>query len=985
MERIGKIILAVLILAFAQTAFAQNWTIDGVVLDKKSNKPVEFATVILGNTEQWAVADANGKFVIKNVPSGNNVIKVSCLGYVTDEKEIIISRNITGYKAYIVEDNLTLNTVVVTAKENENSASTARTIDRTTLDHVQMLNVSDISGLLPGGTTGKPDLTDKNRFSIRTGSANEAGNPSFGTAVEVDGARLSSNASFSETKGVTTNNLSTSNVESIEVISGIPSVEYGDVGSGIVKISTKKGKTPYMVTFSSNPNTKQVSASKGFGIGKKAAVLNASVEYTKAIKNTMSPYTSYDRKQISLTYSDLFNNGGLTDKPLRLTVGLSGNLGGRDSKADPDALAGTWVKDKDNSLRANMSLNWLLSKPWITGIDLNTSIVYGDKQSRERKHYSNTSSVASLHGRNEGYFVAQDYDGTDNQDIVMVPQGYSYNVMGIDDKPLTYKVGLKANWATHFGKVNNKVKLGVDWNSDKNFGTGAFTEDLATAPSFRLYDYSAQPAMNNGAVYLEDNVLIPIGKTRLNIIAGLRGEGTFINGSEYGNTYSLSPRVSAKYVVLSGKNRRNKVVRDLSFRGGYGVAVKQPSFAILYPIPSYFDIKVFNPTSTSGTAYYGYYIMPKNTLYNEDLVWQRNKQAELGMEINLAGNRISLVGYYTRTENAFEVDKSYDKFSYNYTDQAALASCGIPAANRVYSMDGKTGVVTVSDKTGVLPSEVINGKKREALTTNYYANNCGSPSNRYGLEWVIDFARIKPINTEIRLDGSFYGYKYVDYSMVEYSPTTQLMSDGTPYKYIGHYVGKSGIANGAESKRINANLTITTHIPSVRMIVSMKVEASLMRYHRYLSEGVDGAQRTYATSSSSGWLPADDPSFMDRRVLTVTYPEYYSTYDNPDELIPFKEKFLWASKNNPKLYGDLSTLCQRTVYDYYFAKDYISPYFSANFSVTKEIGDIASISFYANNFFRNLGQVYSTKTKQYSSLSSYLPAFYYGMTVRLKF
>lgn len=87
----------------------------------------------------------------------------------------------------------------------------------------------------------------------------------------------------------------------------------------------------------------------------------------------------------------------------------------------------------------------------------------------------------------------------------------------------------------------------------KNFGTGAFTEDLATAPSFRLYDYSAQPAMNNGAVYLEDNVLIPIGKTRLNIIAGLRGEGTFINGSEYGNTYSLSPRVSAKYVVLSGK------------------------------------------------------------------------------------------------------------------------------------------------------------------------------------------------------------------------------------------------------------------------------------------------------------------------------------------------------------------------------------------------------------------------------------------------
>ena len=74
------IVTAIIFFMSSVVGFAQKWTIDGVVLDKKSNKPVEFATVILGNTEQWAVADANGKFVIKNVPSGNNVIKVSCLG-----------------------------------------------------------------------------------------------------------------------------------------------------------------------------------------------------------------------------------------------------------------------------------------------------------------------------------------------------------------------------------------------------------------------------------------------------------------------------------------------------------------------------------------------------------------------------------------------------------------------------------------------------------------------------------------------------------------------------------------------------------------------------------------------------------------------------------------------------------------------------------------------------------------------------------------
>ncbi len=77
----------------------------------------------------------------------------------------------------------------------------------------------------------------------------------------------------------------------------------------------------------------------------------------------------------------------------------------------------------------------------------------------------------------------------------------------------------------------------------------------------------------------------------------------------------------------------------------------------------------------------------------------------------------------------------------------------------------------------------------------------------------------------------------------------------------------------------------------------------------------------------------------------------------------------------------------RTAFTYNYQKDYITPYFSANFSVTKEIGNIASISFYANNFFRNLGQVYSTKTQRYFSVTGtgYAPNFYYGLTLRLKF
>ena len=68
-----------------------------------------------------------------------------------------------------------------------------------------------------------------------------------------------------------------------------------------------------------------------------------------------------------------------------------------------------------------------------------------------------------------------------------------------------------------------------------------------------------------------------------------------------------------------------------------------------------------------------------------------------------------------------------------------------------------------------------------------------------------------------------------------------------------------------------------------------------------------------------------------------------------------------------------------------YNKDYITPYFSMNFSVTKEIGDLASISFYANNFFNNFSQLRSTWSGNYVSASGYIPSFYYGLTLRFKF
>ncbi|MCR5351494.1 MAG: TonB-dependent receptor, partial [Bacteroidales bacterium] len=829
-------------------------------------------------------------------------------------------------------------------------------------------------------------------FTIRAGSS-ESGNASFGTAVEVDGVRLSNNASFGNSanslKGVSTNNIASSNIESVEVITGVPSVEYGDMSSGVVKINTRRGKTRWSVTMSTGPRTKQLSLSKGFDLGasrrgRSRGVLNASLERTRSISDPMSPYTAYDRNQLALTWSGQI----LGETPLRLTVGVTGNLGGLDDRADPDKMTDIWLTRRDDGVRANLTASWLLSKSWITNVELNASASYGDKREREQSQYHSAVSATSLHALEAGYYMAADYVAGGGNPAVRIAPGTWYNVMNVDDRPLSTKVTLKANWARNAGRINSKLKVGADWTTDRNFGTGVGTEDLSLAPTFREWRYCDVPTMTNLAAFAEENLMFRTGEdARLNLIAGLRWDNTLIPASAYGTTSSLSPRFNAKYTFFTEKSRGDAAfLRELSLRASWGVAVKQPSFSVLYPTPSYLDIAVFNSSADANNVVsQAYFVLPRSIDYNADLVWQRNHQSEVGLEANLGGTKVSLAFFYSRTLHAYNLQTDYERFEYTYTPGVG-SNLSIPAEDRIYMLDA-SGAVTVSDRRGALPSEQLPGVRRKQLISRYFEDNDDNPVSRYGLEWVIDFKRIRSLNTTIRLDGTYYAYRSVYTDLVAYSPTSQMSTDGSPYKYIGYYYGDDGISNGKQTRALRTNLTLTTNIPEVRMVLSMKVEASLLNYSRNLSERRDGSARSHVLADRTDLLSLTDASVYDSAsgCYTVSFPDTYCSFDDPTPR-PFLEDFLRARTTDLALYTDLTRLVVAgTTYSYTFLEDFISPYFSVNFSVTKEIGDLASISFYANNCFNNMGQVYSSRTGTWSSVSSYVPRFHYGLTLRLNF
>ena len=212
------------------------------------------------------------------------------------------------------------------------------------------------------------------------------------------------------------------------------------------------------------------------------------------------------------------------------------------------------------------------------------------------------------------------------------------------------------------------------------------------------------------------------------------------------------------------------------------------------------------------------------------------------------------------------------------------------------------------------------------------------------------------------------------------------MADGNPYKYIGFFAGGFDATNGSVSKTLNLNLTATTHIPAIRLIVSTRIEGSLQNYEQALSESSRG-NRGFVLDSRDSYTPSDSQKdiYAGNQYIGV-YPEYYVSLDDMSTKIPFAEKFLWAKDHDKALYNELAKIVTKSSHTYIFNESKVSNYFSANVGVTKEIGRVATITFNATNFISNMGKVRNSLDNTNSSLfgSSRIPGFYYGLSFRLK-
>ncbi len=223
------------LLVFATAALAgTTGKIKGVVTDKESGEPIPGASVFLVGTQQGAMTDPDGEFMITLVPPGEYTLRITSVSYSAVEVTgVSVSTDLT------TEQNVAMTSSVQDLGETIRVTADRDIIDKfevanqvkMTKDEIQAMPVQNVDKLLQ--QTAGVVTSSEGEIIIRGGRAGEV-------AYIVDGVTINDplggygpmNLGLSLTSG---------SIQEISVIKDGFDPEYGNALSGIIKITTQTG------------------------------------------------------------------------------------------------------------------------------------------------------------------------------------------------------------------------------------------------------------------------------------------------------------------------------------------------------------------------------------------------------------------------------------------------------------------------------------------------------------------------------------------------------------------------------------------------------------------------------------------------------------------------------------------------------------------------------------------------------------------------
>lgn len=230
---LGKRVMFFLLLIYSTGIYAQNITITGLVTDNKNEPLIGVTLKVIGVVNAGTITDIDGRFSLGNIPPDAK-IEVS---YVGMKKQIIDVKGRKHINITLIEDNETLDEVVVIAYGTQKKVSVTGAISSVKTDELRVSSSASIANALAGriaGLTsmqrvgGQPGVDDATMY-LRGAATINGSNP----LILID--------------GVPRDNIRTIDVNEVESISVLKDASATSIfgvrgANGVLIITTKRGK-----------------------------------------------------------------------------------------------------------------------------------------------------------------------------------------------------------------------------------------------------------------------------------------------------------------------------------------------------------------------------------------------------------------------------------------------------------------------------------------------------------------------------------------------------------------------------------------------------------------------------------------------------------------------------------------------------------------------------------------------------------------------
>lgn len=773
-----------------------TYNINGTIIDIKTGAPIDMAIVGIEEINQWVLSNIKGEFFISNIPKGNYTIKVSCISYKPYSESINVYNNIEKNINLSVLDNI-LKEIVVIAKESK-GINTSSVINKDAISHLQPSSFSELLELLPGNSSRAPYLAGVNIVSMRQVGSDM--NTSLGTSFIIDGAVLSNDANLQNISGswerkvskrnstgygIDMRTISTDDIESVDIVRGIPSVEFGGLNSGLINIHRKKGYSPYRIRAKADPNSKLLYFGKGIMLSSFTSI-NIGLDYLDYKVDPRNELENYKRITSSVRYnSKIEKNNNLY--VINLNIDYTGSFD--DEKKDVEINYGfqDYYKSSHNNYRISSSVNWENNNNnYIKGITYRISSSYTYNQQIRNKLVSQDRDIpwtsSKKTGVNDGIYLPNEY------------QSY----LEVDAKPINLYSQLSSKINVPLLNIDNSILVGLDYKYDKNIGEGEIFNPNRPAylNTSRPRRYIDVPSQNIVSFFLENNMSIPLVYSNIELRAGLRGTKLLNICSQFDNLNKLfiEPRINASWGFPEFEIL-NKPIK-ININAGYGEHMKFPTLSHLYPNLKYLDLVQLNYYHINSdyrrVNFKTYIINPTNYKIRP----ANNKKIEIRLDLNIDNNNFSITAFNEHLSSGFRSEYNYESLIYNkYNNQSVDYNTlkGKPQLDKMtFERDTSLYLYSTTGNGGLLVKE--------------------------GIEFQFDFNRIKSLHTKLTINGAWLRTTYSN-SMPVLVQKNEILN-GKTINYIGEYDWD----NGYTRERLNTNFRFDTQIPNMGLIFSCLIE-----------------------------------------------------------------------------------------------------------------------------------------------------------------